>query len=190
VRAGHVAIDAGKVTECRARVDATTQGCDWIAPTLAPAPAECTAAVSGKLAAGEHCTSSLECTGAMHCAAQGATSAGTCKPPQELGASCGAGVDSLATYLTVGDLESMKPDCADFCSLSTHRCEAVPPAGSACRASVNCARDQLCAAGRCQPRSGAANRAPSRGKKCSSDLAGLLAPAGKPLTLTGRTAAP
>ena len=134
VRAGHIEVDAAKLSDCRARVDAETRGCDWISPTLGAAPAECTAAVSGKLAAGERCSSSLECAGDMHCAGQGATSPGTCKPPQLLGAGCGAAVDSLATYLAVRGLEATKPDCADFCSLPSHRCEPVPVAGTACQA--------------------------------------------------------
>jgi hypothetical protein len=199
VRAGKVRVDDDAVGRCAARVDESTRGCDWVAPTLAAAPAECASAVSGLVPEGGRCTSSLECSGELHCAGQGASTPGVCKPPQPLDAGCGTSVDSLASYLALRGVERRKPACADFCALTSHRCEPKPAVGTPCRASVNCASDQTCASGRCETREQpersslasandacendldcaaggcvtAANGARTCAKKCSSDLASL-----------------
>jgi len=171
VRARRVRIDSAKVLLCSARVDETTRGCDWVAPTLAAAPAECAGAVTGLVEDGGRCTSSLECSGALHCAGQGATTPGVCRPPQASGEGCGANVDSLATYLALRALDERKPQCEAFCALATHRCEAKPVPGAPCRASVNCASDQACSKGHCEKLEHAARGARSLpGGTCSSDL--------------------
>jgi len=214
VRARNVSIDAAKVSLCAARVDVMTRGCDWVAPMFASAPAECAGAVTGLVGEGGRCTSSLECSGALHCAGQGATTHGVCKAPQAKGAGCGNSVDSLATYLTVRALEERKPACEDFCDLAMHRCEAKPAPGAPCNASVNCASDQACRNGHCEKPDRTTHRARSLpggtcttdldcsvggcvtddagrrtcAKKCSSDLASLAGrPLREPLSLRGRT---
>jgi hypothetical protein len=170
VRAGKVRLDDAAVARCAARVEESTRGCDWIAPTLTAAPAECASALSGLVPEGGRCVSSLECSGALHCAGQGASTPGVCKPPQPLEAGCGTSVDSLATYLSLRDVERRKPACADFCALSSHRCEPKPAAGTACHASVNCASDQTCTNGRCEPREHPERSAlASSGGACQSD---------------------
>jgi hypothetical protein len=170
VRAGKVSLDGAKVAACAARVDATTRGCDWIAPGTPTAPAECAGAVTGKVAAGGRCTSSLECGGDLHCAGQGATTPGTCKPPQPLGAACGNSVDTLATYLSVRGIERQKPACAEHCALTSHRCEPEPPSGAACHASINCAANQRCVNGRCEGDDLAqAERRAEPGGPCATD---------------------
>ena len=152
IRARSVTIDAASVQRCAAAVSSGVAGCDWVAPTLGAAPSECHGVVRGRLEEGHACRSSLECAGNLHCEGQGATSTGTCRPPRALGAGCGVGADPLATYVSERGLEGQKPSCADACSLVTHRCEARPEPFSACRASVNCAPDQTCDGGRCEPR--------------------------------------
>lgn len=216
VRARTVSIDGAHVASCAAKVAEATRGCDWVAPTMAAAPAECESAVRGLVEEGGRCTSSLECRGALHCAGQGATTSGVCRAPQAVGSACGASVDSLATYLSVRALEGRKPPCSEFCDLKTHRCEAKPEEGMPCSASVNCAKDQLCRNGRCETvdapardvRAGqgetcasdfdcsiggcVANAAGERHceKKCSSDFASLAGrPALGPLVLGRRPSA-
>lgn len=84
---------------------------------------------------------------------------------------CGVGVDPLATYVSERNLELRKPSCADRCSLVTHRCEARPEPGAACRASVNCASDQRCRAGRCElSATGVEEPFAQPGETCESDL--------------------
>jgi hypothetical protein len=171
VRADKLSIDPDAVGRCAARVDETTRGCDWVAPTLAAAPAECAEALTGLVPAGGRCTSSLECSGTLHCAGQGASTPGVCKPPQPLGAGCGTSVDSLATYLSLRAVEAQKPTCADFCALTSHRCEEKPAPGAPCHASVNCASDQTCTSGHCEPREQPQRTAlAAPGSACTTDL--------------------
>jgi hypothetical protein len=171
VRARTVSIDGSKVASCAARVAETTRGCDWIAPTIAAAPAECDGAVRGLAGEGRRCHSSLECEGALHCAGQGATTAGVCRAPQAVGSGCGTSVDPLATYLSVRALEERKPSCGEFCDLETHRCEAKPNPGAPCNASVNCANDQVCKSGRCERRAAVASETRALpGEACVTDL--------------------
>ena len=184
VRARTVSLDASKVASCAARVAETTEGCAWVAPTLAAAPAECDGAVSGLVEEGGRCTSSLECRGALHCAGQGATTQGVCRAPQASGGACGSSVDSLATYLGVRALEERKPLCDEFCDLTTHRCATKPLPGAPCNASVNCAPDQACRSGRCETGERASQKTRALpGKKCSNDLAPLT---GRPALVLGR----
>jgi hypothetical protein len=152
-------------------VEAATRGCDWVAPALGAAPLECAEAVSGLVPAGGRCTSSLECSGALHCAGQGASTPGVCEPPQPLGAGCGTSVDSLATYLSLRAVERRKPACDAFCALTTHRCEPKPAEGAPCRASVNCAPEQTCTRGRCEALEHPERATLSRpGDTCTTDL--------------------
>jgi hypothetical protein len=169
VREHRLDIDPEKVARCAAKVDERTRGCDWIAPNLAAAPAECASAVSGRVAEGGTCSSSLECSENLHCAGQGATTPGVCKPPQAAGASCGTSIDPLAGYLLLRAVEEQKPACVEHCALATHRCEPEPALGSPCKASVNCAKDQTCDQGRCVTRAAPATLS-RPGETCESDL--------------------
>lgn len=171
LRAGSVRVDPGAIVRCASAVRKQVAGCDWVAPTLAAPPEECRGIVVGLVPSGESCRSSLECEGALHCEGQGSSSPGVCRPPQPIGATCGVGVDPLATYVAERGLERSKPSCADHCSLVTHRCEARPEPGAACRASVNCAPDQRCREGRCRPRPVMEKTAGALpGEVCRSDL--------------------
>ncbi|HEY3493203.1 MAG TPA: hypothetical protein VGK73_00900 [Polyangiaceae bacterium] len=152
LRARTVAVDGAGVTRCAEAASRALGGCDWVAPALAASPPECRGLVTGRLAEGAACRSSLECAENLHCEGQGATSPGTCRAPRGLGAGCGVGADPLATYVAERGLEERKPACEGMCSLVTHRCEPTPAPLSACRASVNCAPEQVCTGGRCEPR--------------------------------------
>ena len=170
VRAGRIRIDRDQVATCAASVDAATRGCDWVAPTLGAAPAPCDAAVIGLVTAAGRCTSSLECARELHCAGQGATTPGVCRPPEPPGAACGTPVDSLATYLGVRRLEARKPACTGFCALTEHRCQEKPPEGAVCRVSAQCAADQRCASGRCVPRETGPQQPADVAVTCVTDL--------------------
>jgi len=184
VRAERLRIDRRQVEACAASVDAETRGCDWVAPTLGAAPAACSGAVSGLVAAGGRCTSSLECSGELHCAGQGATSPGVCRPPEPTGAACGAAVDSLATYLGARSVEARKPACIGSCALAEHRCAEKPAAGAACSASIDCASDQACTNGRCAARVVEAETTRAARVNCMTDLD---CPAGGCVTASGGT---
>ncbi len=150
LRAGTLAIDEARVARCQARIAVEFEGCDWVAPTDARLPAECAGLVTGRVRSGGECRSSLECAGTLHCQGQGTANAGRCRPAEPLGAVCGVGVDVLAAYVGERALEQKKPACVEHCSLVSHRCEARPTVGAACRASAQCAADQRCREGRCQ----------------------------------------
>ena len=150
LRAGTIAIDHARVERCRARIATELSGCDWVAPTLPRLPEACADLVIGRVSSGGACHSSLECEANLHCAGQSTGKAGVCRSPEPLGAGCGVGVDPLATYTGERALEQKKPACLDHCSLVTHRCEARPAIGAACRASAQCAAGQRCREGQCE----------------------------------------
>jgi hypothetical protein len=162
LHAGNVDVDEAALARCSAAMEARYRTCDAVTP--APLPiAECQRLVRGKLPSGAVCRSSLECVGNLHCEGVSATRTGVCVPAASVGAGCGVHVDVLATYLGHRDLETSHPFCAEFCSLAAHKCEPVPAAGAACVASVNCAPDHLCIAGKCS----AAPRA-KKGEECGA----------------------
>jgi hypothetical protein len=171
LRAGSALVDPRAIARCEAAIKKQVAGCDWVSPTLAAPPQECRGVIVGLVPAGKSCRSSLECEGALHCEGQGASSPGVCRPPQPRGAMCGVGVDPLATYVSERNVEHRKPSCSDRCSLVTHRCEARPEPGAPCRASVNCAANQRCRAGRCElSATGAEETSAQPGETCESDL--------------------
>jgi hypothetical protein len=170
LRAGTLAIDGARVVRCKARIAADFEGCDWVAPTFARLPAECEGLVTGRVSSGGECRSSLECAGTLHCQGQGTAKAGTCRPAEPLGAGCGVGLDALATYVGERALEEKKPACLEHCSLVSHRCEARPAVGAACRVSAQCATDQRCQRGRCGPAPLLGEGAPCDEGRCDTSL--------------------
>jgi hypothetical protein len=168
LRAGSVRVDSKAIGRCEAAIKRQVASCDWVAPTLITPPPECRDLVVGLVNAGEPCVSSLECAGVLHCEGQGASSPGVCRAPQPIGAACGVGVDSLATYLSARRLEEVKPSCAERCSLATHQCEPRPQPGSACHASVNCAPDQRCREGHCETRTAGSEGEACDGTSCAA----------------------
>jgi hypothetical protein len=170
VRARSLRIESANVALCGAKVAEKTRGCDWVAPALATSPPECARAVTGLVGEGGRCSSSLECEGALHCRGQGATTPGVCRGPEAAGGGCGTSVDSLATYLGVRALEEQKPQCENFCDLTSHRCAPKPAPGAPCLASVHCASDQACSDGHCAPLESARLARALPGESCTTDL--------------------
>lgn len=137
-------VDEARVTACAAAMDTATQGCGWVGTLRPPVPAACLDVVSGAVARGQRCRSSLECGVGDFCQGVGPTQAGRCGPPSPTGSGCGRGIDPLASFLG-GDVGARR-ECAGFCSRS--RCQAAVAVGAACVSNVECG-DGHCAAGAC-----------------------------------------
>ena len=163
-----VEVDGASVAACRAEMEKSLAGCDWVTPSLPLAPPACQRLLRGQLAAGAVCRSSLECAGDLHCDGLGATKTGICSPPARLGQGCGSHVDVLATYALQRDLETAHPFCADHCSLAIHKCEPVPEVVALPRAGEGCARTGCGAGLRC--REGVCARLAQPGEMCATDL--------------------
>jgi hypothetical protein len=149
LQAHAVELRSGAVIACEAALDMQLTGCDWVGTATPPAPEACQDLLTGKVAEGGSCRSSLECVGSLHCAGMSPTQNGVCQTPGTVGASCGVQVDALATYTRERGVEARHPMCEGFCSLVNRKCETPPALGEACQVSVNCARGQSCTDGRC-----------------------------------------
>lgn len=162
LRSGAVAIDDAAIGRCVEAIERSHQGCDWVTPLSSQLPAECDGLVSGRLAAGDKCRSSLECADGLRCHGAGPTSVGRCGKPRE-GGVCNTGVDVLATYARQDGFDKAHPECEGVCS--QHRCQPLLAAGAACTASAACGAGSRCVSGHC------AARAPkAEGEKCSDTL--------------------
>ena len=140
-----VVVDEARLMACAAAMDTATQGCGWIGTLRAPVPAACKDVVSGAVARGQRCRSSLECGAGDFCQGVGPTQAGRCAPPSPTGSGCGRGIDPLASFLG-GDVGA-RHECTGFCSRS--RCQAAVAVGAPCAANVECGDSGHCAAGAC-----------------------------------------
>lgn len=175
LRRGALDVDAARLQRCRSAIGQEVQGCAWVTPHRPAAPASCVEALVGQVALGGSCRSSFECSGNAHCVGHSAVESGVCQAPAPTSATCGAGVDVLATYVRAGDWEQTHPPCVGSCSLDTHRCVettnrlAAEPRLSA--DGVSCERDADCARGGCVA---AAEGTRVCGMKCTADL-GVLA---------------
>ena len=164
-----IEISSSSVTNCaRAMAEALT-GCDWVKPGQPLAPAACQGIVQGRQREGQACRSSLECHEGLHCSGAASDGAGRCTAPEPVGAACGSGVDTFATYALERHMETRHPTCKDFCSVATHRCAPIPSEGAACEASVNCAFGQSCIDGKCRAQ-GRQRALSSPGESCKSDF--------------------
>jgi hypothetical protein len=134
---------------CSADMSQALEGCDWVTPSEPLSPPSCQRLFRGLVSAGGTCRSSLECADTLHCEGTTPTKPGVCSAPGNVGAGCGTHVDALAAATLTRDLERSRPFCADFCSLTSHKCEPQPKEGASCLASVSCARGQSCVAGAC-----------------------------------------
>jgi hypothetical protein len=170
LKAGAASVDPVGVERCSNAMQRTLTGCDWVNLGQPLAPVECQGLVEGRLEEGSVCRSSLECARNLHCAGAAPNRAGLCKPPQAAGATCGTHTDALAAYTLQRNLETERPFCAEFCSLTTHRCEASPPAGTPCFAGANCAHGQTCIRGACSAAPPAQAGASCHGVPCADGL--------------------
>jgi hypothetical protein len=177
LRHGALALEEKDVDACIAAFDKTLEGCDWVGPFPPGPPPACQGIFKGKLAAGQRCRSSLECTGDLRCKDLGPTSPGRCVPAGGSEAtSCGGTVDSLATYTRQNDVDRRHPECRDRCI--KHKCQKPVDEGGACLISADCQEGMQClpAAGPLQkngqpPRKCVAGKAPSKeGEPCPGDV--------------------
>jgi hypothetical protein len=141
VRAGGIALDAGKVQACADAESKATQGCGWVTQGLPALPDECARLVQGTVASGGVCRSALECVDGLTCLGAGPTVAGHCGPPKANGTACLSSTDSLANFVRDYD-DARHPECAGFCG---HRhCEAKFASGAACFLARQCGAGQHC----------------------------------------------
>jgi hypothetical protein len=180
-----VEVEEASVGACKTAMEHALAGCDWVTPGQPLAPPACQRLLQGKLPAATVCRSSLECAGHLHCAGLGPTKTGLCVAPGELGQGCGSPIDVLATYALERGLETSHPLCADYCSLTTHKCEAAPVPGARCASAANCAPGQTCVAGACasSPPGKAGDRCGAvpcgAGLHCREDVCSPLSMAGQ-----------
>jgi hypothetical protein len=164
-----VRVDPAKIDACLQGIDATYAGCDWVGPNAPQPPPACEdALVTGKLAQGSRCRSSLECAAGLRCHGVGPTQSGTCGEPKDDGVSCGGTVDSLAVYTRQNHFDAVHPECKGWCD--RRKCEAPVPKGTPCSPQTKCAEGLACVQGKCDlPRDvPAATRKPA-GQVCKAD---------------------
>ena len=86
-----VRLEAAAVERCTIAMEEALQPCDWAkVPFGSPLPAACDGILSGSLALGATCRSSLECSAGLQCFGVGPMDPGRCtKPaPGRMGRSC------------------------------------------------------------------------------------------------------
>jgi hypothetical protein len=83
----NLSVDAVVKGACIQKINANTANCDVTSAEVKSAITDCIAAVTGKLAVGAACTSSLECAGSAVCE-RNAAGAGSCQALHTLGQSC------------------------------------------------------------------------------------------------------
>lgn len=142
LRHGAVEIDPGAADACLAAFERVLDGCDWVGPFPPGPPAACEGIVKGKLAAGQKCRSSLECSGTLRCLGVGPTTPGKCGPPKADGEICGGTVDTLAEYTRQSGVDRAHPECKDRCV--RHKCAPPVAASEPCQTTTDCAEGLAC----------------------------------------------
>src|SRR5581483_11578874 len=142
-----VALGAAEVDRCAADSRRQVTGCDWVTPYLPAIPASCRDVVRGRLDAGAHCRSSLECRDGLFCRGGGPSAAGVCASPGGPGAACGGALDTLATYTRQTDVDARHPECDGFCLKG--RCIGSVALGGECSSDRQCAPGAHCTSRRC-----------------------------------------
>lgn len=163
-----IALDESKIAACSAAIETQHEGCDWVAPSPLPIPAECLGIVAGTKKLGEACRSTLECPAGLHCRGSGPTDLGRCSPPAPPRASCNTGVDPLVTYLRQDDVEITRPACQGFCD--RNRCRAFLELDTSCVSNVQCGSERRCREGKCVEGAIAAKGEPCIGGDCAPGL--------------------
>jgi len=133
-------VTMGDPSECLAALTAAHAGCEWVGPNDVDVPEVCQRVLVGRIAAGQRCRSTLECTAGLHCRGAGPTASGVCAPPGGEGMACELSVDVLSSYTRARARRT--PECEGACQ--RHRCEAVVD-GGACTLDAQCPRGQRCA---------------------------------------------
>ncbi|MFT3706990.1 MAG: hypothetical protein QM817_04905 [Archangium sp.] len=139
-------ITLNDISACTAALEAAHQGCGWVGPNGVEVPPACDGVISGHVAQGQRCRSSLECVDGLRCRGAGPTSVGVCDVPGAVGVACEFSVDVLASYTRARSKRGS--ECSGFCQ--RHRCEAILTDGGACTLDAQCPSGQRCA-GSCVP---------------------------------------
>lgn len=142
-----VSLAAADVDRCVAELEKAYAGCDWVGSHKIVPPDSCEGIFHGTLQQGSRCRSSVECADGLRCAGVGPTDVGRCAPPGEDGSPCGGSVDVLERYTRQQTTEKKHPACKGVCD--RHRCNALPPLGAPCKASVSCGPGRACVKGAC-----------------------------------------
>ncbi|HSO38038.1 MAG TPA: trypsin-like serine protease, partial [Labilithrix sp.] len=157
----NVVIDAAAKAACLAKIASNAADCSITSVEVKSAITDCLASVSGRIAVGGACTSSLECTGSAVCE-RDAAGAGTCKALRTAGQSCeivyktGTGVetrDNLAQDLCSkrgGGTSGLYCDAYDF-GANAYRPESTWTCKSAVADGGACGTDSYCSSFVCSP---------------------------------------
>ena len=134
------------VDRCVAELEKAHEGCGWVggAPQI---PAGCRGLVTGTLAKGTSCRSTLECTAGLRCQGVGPTDPGVCFPPLPAGAPCETSVDSLVSFTKQSSVFRLVPECEGACE--QHRCQPAVALGAACTRAEQCGLGNRCVKSHC-----------------------------------------
>jgi hypothetical protein len=164
LRSKAITLDPADVDKCAEAQAKALDGCDWVTPLSAPAPAACVGIVKGAMNEGDRCRSSLECADGLHCHGVAASDTGRCGKPKEAG-SCSRGIDTLASHTRQTGAERRHPECAGHCN--GRRCEPDAAVGAACLASLDCGAGRVCVDKKCS-----GSPLPGAGQKCLQGACG------------------
>lgn len=173
LRHNAVELSESDVTACTTAFDETLSGCDWVGPFPPGPPAACLGIVRGKLAQGQKCRSSLECSGDLRCLGVGPTTPGRCGPQKAAGDLCGGTTDTLAGYTrqtTSSDLDKRHPECKSTERCIKHKCTAPIVEGGACQTTSDCADGLQCLQKKCVARALPKEAQACPGGVCDGDL--------------------
>lgn len=165
-----IALEASAVSACAVAMERELQGCDWVRPGLPLPPKECRGLIVGQRKRGESCSSSLECSGSLHCARRRSGRGQVCLPPAGNRAPCGGSADSMAAVLMDRDADRLHPECRGMCSRLTHQCRDIPELGSLCGAHVQCGEGRSCVERKCQLGAPEPLQRLATGEECETDL--------------------
>lgn len=178
LRSQAITLDSADVDKCAEAMTKELEGCGWVSPFPPALPAACDGIVHGKLKERDLCRSSLECADGLDCRGLSATYVGACNPPKPPRATCGVGIDALATFTRQDSVAASHPECAGYCLQRV--CQEAIVLGGACKGSRECGPARSCLNGKCsdaplpplgQPCAGGAC---ARGARCVEGL--CLAP--------------
>lgn len=137
-----VTLDEAALAECERAVAVAHEGCRWAGGARFEAPEACTQLVTGTLAAGAKCRSSVECVRGLRCVGVGPTDPGKCAAPSPDDTLCAVAVDALAAA-AFQRLDDAHPECAGACG--RRRCGPALDAGVACSNTLECGAGRHCA---------------------------------------------
>ncbi len=174
-----IAIDAAALEACEKDSAAAFAGCDWVAPQRTRPVPSCMNLISGHVALGASCRSSLECTPGLHCAGLSPNAPGGCRAPSAVGQACTAPPDVFASV----SRQAEPAICNGFCTKRVCVAGTKVADGAACDASTRCGPRSFCDAGKCAPvrKKGEACTSPQQCEAtCVEGVCGQLCSAGAP----------